>query len=156
MSQSGRKPVRLFKALRELNVSVDTLVETLKENGFELDAKLEKGDINAKISPEMYEALHECIRRRHRCEGPVRASPFSSRPCRTNPFIPPSKRPLHRPRNSDPPKMNLKEAADRLGISKDVVVLLVKENAREFEEAGITFSRTFGNANSNATLFGSL
>ncbi len=51
------KPVRLFKALRELNVSVDTLVETLKESGFELDAKLEKGDINAKLPPEMYDAL---------------------------------------------------------------------------------------------------
>jgi translation initiation factor IF-2 len=51
------KPVRLFKALRELNVSVDTLVETLKESGFELDAKLEKGDINAKLPSEMFEAL---------------------------------------------------------------------------------------------------
>ncbi len=51
------KPVRLFKALRELNVSVDTLVETLKESGFELDSKLEQGDINAKLPPEMYDAL---------------------------------------------------------------------------------------------------
>ena len=62
MSQSGRKPIRLFKALRELNVSADTLVETLKLSGFELDAKLKKGDINAKISPEMYEALRESLR----------------------------------------------------------------------------------------------
>ena len=56
-STKAMKPVRLFKALRELNVSVDTLVETLKESGFELDAKLKNGDINAKLPPEMYEAL---------------------------------------------------------------------------------------------------
>ena len=52
-----KKPVRLFKALREFNVSADTLVETLQESGFELDAKLEAGDINAKLPPEMYDAL---------------------------------------------------------------------------------------------------
>ncbi len=52
-----KKPVRLFKALREFNVSADTLVETLQESGFEMDAKLEQGDINAKLPPEMYDAL---------------------------------------------------------------------------------------------------
>ena len=56
-STKAMKPVRLFKALRELNVSVETLVDTLKESGFELDSKLEKGDINAKLPPEMYDAL---------------------------------------------------------------------------------------------------
>jgi translation initiation factor IF-2 len=56
-STKAMKPVRLFKALREFNVSVDTLVDTLKESGFELDAKLKSGDINAKLPPEMYEAL---------------------------------------------------------------------------------------------------
>ncbi|MEP0545788.1 MAG: translation initiation factor IF-2 [Rhodothermales bacterium] len=56
-STKATKPVRLFKALRELNVSVDTLVDTLKESGFELDKKLEQGDINAKLPPEMYDAL---------------------------------------------------------------------------------------------------
>ena len=56
-STKAAKPVRLFKALREFNVSADTLVETLQESGFELDAKLEAGDINAKLPPEMYEAV---------------------------------------------------------------------------------------------------
>jgi translation initiation factor IF-2 len=53
------KPVRLFKAVRELNVSVDTIVQTLKESGFELDKKLAAGDVNAKLPPEMYGALLE-------------------------------------------------------------------------------------------------
>ncbi len=55
------KAVRLFKAARELNVSADTIVQTLDESGFELDAKLAKGDVNAKLPPEMYEALHEAF-----------------------------------------------------------------------------------------------
>ena len=58
-STKATKPVRLFKAVRELNVSVETLVHTLQEGGFELDAKLEKGDVNAKLPPEMYEALRD-------------------------------------------------------------------------------------------------
>src|SRR5690606_32706604 len=53
------KPVRLFKAVRELNVSVESIVQTLQEGGFELDDKLAKGDINAKLPPEMYEALRD-------------------------------------------------------------------------------------------------
>ncbi len=56
-SAKATKPVRLFKALREFNVSADTLVDTLQESGFELDAKLEAGDINAKLPPEMYDAV---------------------------------------------------------------------------------------------------
>ncbi|CAN5527079.1 translation initiation factor IF-2 [soil metagenome] len=54
---SGAKGVRLFKAVRELNVTADTIAQTLKSGGFELDAKLKGGDINAKLTPEMYEHL---------------------------------------------------------------------------------------------------
>ena len=58
-STKAKKPVRLFKAVRELNVSVETLVQTLQEGGFALDAKLKQGDVNAKLPPEMYEALRD-------------------------------------------------------------------------------------------------
>ena len=58
-TETPSKPVRLFKAVRELNVSVETLVQTLKESGFELDKKLEAGDVNAKLPPEMYVALQD-------------------------------------------------------------------------------------------------
>ncbi|HLT48458.1 MAG TPA: translation initiation factor IF-2, partial [Rubricoccaceae bacterium] len=47
----------LFKVLRELNVSADTVVETLKEKGHTLDGKLAAGDLNAKLSPEMYASV---------------------------------------------------------------------------------------------------
>lgn len=56
-TESPAKPVRLYKAVRELNVSVETLVQTLKESGFELDKKLAAGDVNAKLPPDMYSAL---------------------------------------------------------------------------------------------------
>jgi translation initiation factor IF-2 len=58
-TEAPGKPVRLFKAVRELNVSVETLVQTLKESGFELDKKLEAGDVNAKLPPDMYAALQD-------------------------------------------------------------------------------------------------
>ena len=53
------KRVQLFKASRELNIATDTIVSALSERGFELDAKLTAGDPNAKLSPEMYDALIE-------------------------------------------------------------------------------------------------
>ncbi|MEL6615917.1 MAG: translation initiation factor IF-2 N-terminal domain-containing protein, partial [Bacteroidota bacterium] len=53
------KSVRLFKALRELNVAAETVVEHLQEKGFDLDDKLQAGDPNAKLAPEMYDALIE-------------------------------------------------------------------------------------------------
>ena len=40
--------------LRELNVAAATVVDTLRERGYELDAKLEAGNVNAKLTPEMY------------------------------------------------------------------------------------------------------
>ena len=49
----------MFKALRELNVAAETVVEHLQEKGFELDAKLQGGDPNSKLAPEMYDALIE-------------------------------------------------------------------------------------------------
>jgi translation initiation factor IF-2 len=58
-TETAAKPVRLFKAVRELNVGVETLVHTLKESGFALDAKLAAGDVNAKLPPEMYAALQD-------------------------------------------------------------------------------------------------
>ncbi len=48
------KSFQLFKVLRELNVAADTVVETLQERGYELDAKLAAGNVNAKLTPEMY------------------------------------------------------------------------------------------------------
>ncbi|NNF57321.1 MAG: translation initiation factor IF-2 [Rhodothermaceae bacterium] len=51
------KSVQLFRVLRELNVAAETIVETLRDKGFELDAKLAAGDLNAKLAPEMYDAL---------------------------------------------------------------------------------------------------
>ena len=56
-SSSSARGVRLFKAAREFNVSADTLVDALKKEGVELDAKLAAADINAKLSPEMYDVL---------------------------------------------------------------------------------------------------
>ena len=56
---TGPKRVQLFKASRELNIATDTIVSALKERGFDLDAKLEAGDPNAKLAPEMYDALIE-------------------------------------------------------------------------------------------------
>ena len=53
------KRVQLFKASRELNIATDTIVSALSERGYELDAKLTAGDPNAKLSPEMYDALIE-------------------------------------------------------------------------------------------------
>ena len=56
---TGPKRVQLFKASRELNIATDTIVSALKERGFELDDKLQAGDPNAKLSPEMHDALVE-------------------------------------------------------------------------------------------------
>ena len=56
-SSRSQRGVRLFKAAREFNVSADTLVDALKKEGVELDAKLAVADINAKLSPEMYDVL---------------------------------------------------------------------------------------------------
>ena len=53
------KRVQLFKATRELNIAIDTVVAALKARDFELDAKLEAGDPNARLTPEMYDALVE-------------------------------------------------------------------------------------------------
>ena len=49
-----QKSYPLFKVLRELNVAAATVVDTLRERGYELDAKLEAGNVNAKLTPEMY------------------------------------------------------------------------------------------------------
>ena len=56
---AGPKRVQLFKASRELNIATATIVAALKDRGFELDDKLQAGDPNAKLSPEMYDALIE-------------------------------------------------------------------------------------------------
>ncbi|MEM6328022.1 MAG: translation initiation factor IF-2, partial [Bacteroidota bacterium] len=53
------KSVRLFKALRELNIAAETVVEHLHEKAFTLDDKLTAGDPNAKLSPDMYDSLIE-------------------------------------------------------------------------------------------------
>ena len=53
------KSVRLYKALRELNVAAETVVEHLRSKGFELDTKLTAGDPNAKLEPDMYDSLIE-------------------------------------------------------------------------------------------------
>ena len=53
------KRVQLFKATRELNIATKTVVTALRERGFELDAKLEAEDPNARLTPEMYDALIE-------------------------------------------------------------------------------------------------
>ena len=58
-SSDKPKRVQLFKATRELNIATDTIVSALRERGFELDAKLEAGDPNARLSPDMYDALIE-------------------------------------------------------------------------------------------------
>ena len=51
------KSVRLFKALRQLNIAAETVVEALQAQDFELDDKLKSGDLNAKLTPEMYDVL---------------------------------------------------------------------------------------------------
>ncbi len=51
--------VQLFKAARELNIATDTIVSALQERGFELDDKLSAGDPNARLEPDMYDALIE-------------------------------------------------------------------------------------------------
>ena len=56
---SKPKSVRLYQVARELNVASDTLVETLRERDYELDAKLSAGDPNARLAPEMYATLVE-------------------------------------------------------------------------------------------------
>ena len=53
------KRVQLFKASRELNIATDTIVSFLGERDFELDDKLAAGDPNARLDPEMYDALIE-------------------------------------------------------------------------------------------------
>ncbi len=56
---TGPKRVQLFKASRELNIATATIVSALEQRGFELDDKLKAADPNAKLSPEMYDALIE-------------------------------------------------------------------------------------------------
>ncbi len=51
MTEAG-KPKRLFKVASEFNVSTQSIVDSLNENGFSIDNKP-----NAKITPEMYSAL---------------------------------------------------------------------------------------------------
>ena len=58
-SSDKPKRVQLFKATRELNIATSTVVTALRERGFELDAKLEAEDPNARLTPEMYDALIE-------------------------------------------------------------------------------------------------
>ncbi|GAB5535144.1 MAG: hypothetical protein Rubg2KO_13930 [Rubricoccaceae bacterium] len=53
------KSKRLFQVTRELNVAAGTIVDALRERDFDLDAKLEAGDPNARLSPEMYATLVE-------------------------------------------------------------------------------------------------
>jgi len=48
------KPKRLFKVASEFNVSTTSIVDSLSDEGFEIDNKP-----NSKITPEMYEALEE-------------------------------------------------------------------------------------------------
>jgi len=51
MTQGGKQK-KLFKVAKEFNVSTQTIVEALEENGYKIDSKP-----NANISPEMYSAL---------------------------------------------------------------------------------------------------
>ncbi len=51
MTEAG-KPKRLFKVASEFNVSTQSIVDSLNDNGFPIDNKP-----NAKITPEMYSAL---------------------------------------------------------------------------------------------------
>ncbi|MEM0962125.1 MAG: translation initiation factor IF-2 [Bacteroidota bacterium] len=55
------KRVQLFKASRELNIATDTIVSFLQEKEFTLDAKLTAGDPNARLEPEMHDALIEAF-----------------------------------------------------------------------------------------------
>ncbi len=48
------KPKRLFKVASEFNVSTTSIVDSLSDEGFEIDNKP-----NSKVTPEMYEALEE-------------------------------------------------------------------------------------------------
>jgi len=60
-SSNKPKSVQLFKVLRELNVAAETIVDTLRQKGFKLDAKLAAGDLNAKLEPEMYASVLEAF-----------------------------------------------------------------------------------------------
>ena len=60
-SSDKPKRVQLFKATKELNISTDRIVTFLSERDFELDAKLMAGDPNARLGPEMYDALIEAF-----------------------------------------------------------------------------------------------
>ncbi|MEM8601409.1 MAG: hypothetical protein AAGF99_15950, partial [Bacteroidota bacterium] len=51
------KGVRLFRAVKEFNVAIGTLIETLEDKGFQLEGKLAAGDPNGKLTPEMYDIL---------------------------------------------------------------------------------------------------
>lgn len=52
-----RKAIRLFKISRELNVSKDTIVEYLDDEGLELQGS----GLNAKVSPEVYTEILEAF-----------------------------------------------------------------------------------------------
>ncbi len=51
--------IRLNKVIRELNVGIDTIVDYLRDNGFEVNATP-----NEKINDEQYDLLKKEIRRR--------------------------------------------------------------------------------------------
>ena len=51
---SPKKTRRLFKVASEFNVSTSSIVDSLSEEGFDIDNKP-----NSKVTPEMYEALEE-------------------------------------------------------------------------------------------------
>ena len=53
------KSKRLFQVTRELNVAAGTIVDALRERDYTLDDKLEAGDPNARLTPEMYATLVE-------------------------------------------------------------------------------------------------
>lgn len=58
-TDSQAKPVPLHKVMRELNVAAETIVQALKDSGFELDKKLAAGNLSAKLPADMYEALFD-------------------------------------------------------------------------------------------------
>ena len=60
-SSNKPKSVQLFKATKEFNISTDRIVTFLSERDFELDAKLTAGDPNARLAPEMHDALVEAF-----------------------------------------------------------------------------------------------
>ena len=53
----GSKSVQLYNVSRELGIATDTIVAALEARGFELGDRLFAGDPNAKLAPEMYDAL---------------------------------------------------------------------------------------------------